>query len=78
MSLKLLPKLLLASIFSLITKTQNNSQNSLSKSLPIMCTLVGKLSNRYNYFLRLPEFPDLFSKFKFSNNNFQHFFVIAV
>ena len=46
-------------------------QNVLSKSLPTMDTLVEKLSNCCDYFLRVSRFPDLSGKvflvtFKFS------------
>ena len=52
-------------------RKKNNLQNALSKSSPTMGTLVEKLLNCFDYFLRLSGFPDLSGKeflmtFKFS------------
>ena len=52
------------------TVNKNNLPNALSKSLPTMCTLSEELSNRYNYFLRLTVFPELFVKVFLINFNF--------
>lgn len=52
------------------TVNKNNLQSALSKSLPTICTLSEQLSNRYNYFLRLTVFPDLFVKVFLINFNF--------
>ena len=46
---------------------KDNLQNTLSKSFPTMCTIVGDLSNCYDYFLR--ETIETFLEKKFCESN---------
>ena len=60
------------------TVNKNNLQSALSKSLPTICTLSEQLSNRYNYFLRLTVFPDLFVKVFLINFNFFNLLFLTI
>ena len=64
-------KLLVKSLLQQYIFIGHLKHKTINKTTPIMCTVVEELSNCYDYFLRLSEFPDLFGDvflilFKFS------------